>query len=186
MTDFLVRKYMAVKSKDAKDFSFVDKIVRRYLNRYPWVSIDELISEANWALAEKAEQYLRIKPECGFRQFAYKRIEGAVRDYMRSLNWVNHKGKSRHKVYLFTEEKLAKQVEATSADAGFISNIIAESDKEYLGRLIKFLSKEERFVLKSVLSGKSKKMIAKENSISLYRVRALYQSAIDSIFQFCS
>lgn len=184
MRDELVCRYMAAKNRKKEDYTFIDKIVRRIWFRYPWVDLEELISEANLALVIKAKDYYVKKPDCDFIKFAYMRIEGAVKDYLRSLNWIVHQGKTTHNVYFFSGEKLVQKADSYNWEKGFIDEILHDSDKEYLYKLMNFLPIEENRVLKSFVNGKSLKSIAKKEGISLYKTRALYKSALNNIYEY--
>lgn len=184
MSDKTVYKFMATKNKKKEEFTFVDKIVRRIWFRYPWVDLDELISEANLALVVKAREYQEKKPDCDFVKFAYMRIEGAVKDYLRSLNWIVRQGKTTHHVYCFSGEKLVQKADRNNWEKGFIDDVLHSSDREYLYKLMKFLPSAERKVLKSVVSGKSLKSIAVKEKLSMYRIRNLYKSALDLICEY--
>lgn len=184
MVNKLVCKYMAAKDKKKEDFTFVDKIVRRIWFRYPWLDMDELISEANLALVLKAKEYLSKKPDCDFGKFAYLRIEGAVKDFLRSSNWIVRQGKNRQRVYFFSGEKLAQKADSSKWEKGFIDDMVLDSDREYLQKLIGFLPVAEKKVIKSVFAGKSLKDIAKKQNLSMYKVRLLYKSALELIYEY--
>lgn len=186
MNDELVCMYMAVKNRGKGEFTFVDKIVRKYWFRYPWIDIDELISEANLALVIKAEEFLVKKPNCDFKVFAYSRIDGALKDFLRSCNWITKKGKTQFRMYLVSSEKLAEKSDSSFSENGFIDDMILASDKEYLGKLIRFLSGPERRVIDYVMKGFSLKSISLKTGMTLYRVREAYRSALESIYEYAS
>lgn len=186
MVNNLVCKYMAVKDKKKEDFTFVDKIVRRIWFRYPWLDMDELISEANLALVIKAKEYMAKKPDCDFGKFAYLRVEGAVKDFLRSSNWIVRQGKSKHRMYFFSGEKLAQKADSRNWEKGFIDDVVLDSDREYLQKLIGFLPMPERKVIKAVCAGIALKDIAKKQGLSMYKVRLLYKSALELIYEYRS
>lgn len=186
MNNELVCLYMAAKNKEKEEFSFIDKMVRRYWFRYRWIDIDELISEANLALIIKVEEYLKKKPDCSLKQFAYSRIDGAIKDYLRSCNWITKKGKTQFRMYLVSGNKLAETADNLGVQNGFIDEIILASDREYLTKLIKFLSEQEQKVIRYSLKGFKLKDIVAKTGMSLYRVREIHRSALETIHQYVS
>lgn len=92
-----------------ENLSLANKIAKSKKRKLSHVSYDELQSAAYLGLVEAANSYKFEENDC-FAAFAVWRIIGAVRDYLRELNWGSRANPQKmepitsHEDELFTEE----------------------------------------------------------------------------------